>query len=85
MTWLGMGAMSSLRWDVNQGELLICWAVCLELIDTGAEIPKLIGREAELQAPFDAVCIKVRHDFPVMESHGSGRLQAELAQCHRSS
>ena len=85
MTWPGMGAMSSLCWDVNQGELLICGAVCPELIDTGTEIPKLIGGEAELQAPFDAVCVKVGRDFPVMESHGSGRLQAALAQCRRSS
>ena len=70
---------------VCQGEFLTYWGWCLKLADTGAEIPQLNGKAVGFRERFDAACVEVRRDFPVMESHGLDRLLAELVQCRRSS
>ena len=84
MTQPGVG-MVSLSCPVVCQEFLTCWGWCLKLADTGAEIPQLNGEAVGFQEHFDAACVEVRCDFPVMESHGLDRLLAELVQCRRSS
>ena len=70
---------------VCQEEFLTCWEGCLKLADTGAEIPELNGEAVGFRERFDTVCVEVRRDFPVMESHGLDRLLVELIQRRRSS